>query len=41
MPIRECHITPDSLLIYLLTVDELGLARTGSHADLFESQGKS
>jgi mRNA interferase YafQ len=33
---RECHITPDWLLIYALTADELGLARTGSHADLFE-----
>jgi len=33
---RECHIAPDWLLIYALTVDELGLARTGSHADLFE-----
>lgn len=33
---RECHITPDWLLIYTLAVDELGLARTGSHSDLFE-----
>jgi len=33
---RECHITPNWLLIYTLAVDELGLARTGSHADLFE-----
>ncbi|MCJ7584933.1 MAG: type II toxin-antitoxin system YafQ family toxin [Anaerolineales bacterium] len=33
---RECHITPDWLLIYTLTFDELGLARTGSHVDLFE-----
>jgi mRNA interferase YafQ len=33
---RECHIAPDWLLVYKLTIDELGLARTGSHADLFE-----
>lgn len=35
---RECHITPDWLLIYKIE-DELHLlrlARTGSHADLFE-----
>lgn len=34
---RECHITPDWLLIY--TIDRnrliLTMARTGSHADLF------
>lgn len=33
---RECHIAPDWLLIYQATDDELLLARTGSHADLFE-----
>ena len=33
---HECHLAPDWLLIYILTDDELGLARTGSHADLFE-----
>ena len=32
---RECHITPDWLLIYKQTDDELRLSRTGSHADLF------
>ncbi|HCM12002.1 MAG TPA: type II toxin-antitoxin system mRNA interferase toxin, RelE/StbE family [Lachnospiraceae bacterium] len=32
---RECHIMPDWLLIYHVTVDELYLVRTGSHADLF------
>ncbi len=32
---RECHITPDWLLIYQPTHDELRLDRTGTHADLF------
>jgi len=32
---RECHITPDWLLIYKQTDDELKLDRTGTHADLF------
>jgi len=34
---RECHITPDWLLIYELAVDELilYLTRTGTHSDLF------
>ena len=32
---RECHIQPDFLLIYRLTVDELHLIRLGSHSDLF------
>lgn len=33
---RECHIEPDWLLIYRATdTDELLLARTGTHADLF------
>ena len=32
---RECHIQPDWLLIYRLEDDELQLARTGSHAELF------
>lgn len=32
---RECHITPDWLLIYKQTDDELQLDRTGTHADLF------
>lgn len=34
---RECHIAPDWLLIYrLVGENELELARTGSHADLFK-----
>ncbi len=32
---RECHITPDWLLIYRLTDDALILVRNGSHAELF------
>ena len=34
---RECHITPDWLLIYKLQDDELilYLTRTGTHSDLF------
>ena len=34
---RECHITPDWLLIYEVTEDSLilYLTRTGSHSDLF------
>jgi mRNA interferase YafQ len=31
----ECHIEPDWLLIYKLTSTEVILARTGTHADLF------
>lgn len=31
----ECHIQPDWLLIYKATADEVRLARTGTHADLF------
>lgn len=37
---RECHITPDWLLIYKVIKDEcvqlLRLARTGSHSELFK-----
>jgi mRNA interferase YafQ len=33
---RECHIQPDWLLIYKVTETEVFLARTGTHADLFE-----
>ena len=33
---RECHIEPDWLLIWRETEDELILARTGTHPDLFE-----
>ena len=32
----ECHIAPDWLLIYRTTEQEVLLARTGTHADLFE-----
>lgn len=34
---RECHITPDWLLIYEVYEDELYLylTRTGTHSDLF------
>ena len=32
---RECHISPDWLLIYRLYENELYLDRTGTHADLF------
>ena len=35
IPKRECHITPDWLLIYETTDTEVRLARTGSHSDLF------
>jgi len=35
---RECHITPDWLLIYKIKDRELilELTRTGTHSDLFE-----
>ena len=33
---RDLHIEPDWLLIYEIRGSVLGLARTGSHADLFE-----
>ena len=34
---RECHITPDWLLVYEIEDDELilYLTRTGTHSDLF------
>ena len=34
---RECHITPDWLLIYEISNEELilYLTRTGTHSDLF------
>ena len=33
---RECHITPDWLLVYRIVEDELilSLVRTGTHSDL-------
>ncbi len=33
--VRECHVEPDWLLIYLRTENEVILIRTGTHADLF------
>jgi len=33
---RDCHIEPDWILIYRITVDDLYLERTGSHSDLFK-----
>ncbi len=32
----ECHIRPNWLLIYKYLDDEILLARTGSHSDLFD-----
>jgi mRNA interferase YafQ len=32
---KECHLAPDWLLIYKVAGNELRLARTGTHADLF------
>ena len=36
---RECHITPDWLLIYEIVADTLilYLTRTGTHSDLFQT----
>jgi mRNA interferase YafQ len=33
----ECHVAPDWLVIYKVTDEEVLLARTGTHADLFDS----
>jgi len=33
---RDCHITPDWVLIYALDKKFLTLYRTGSHAELYE-----
>ncbi len=32
---RDCNIEPDWLLLYKIDGDDLILARTGTHADLF------
>ncbi len=32
---RDLHLEPDWLLIYEIRGDILGLARTGTHADIF------
>jgi len=34
---RDCHISPDWILIYAIVNDELRLIRTGTHSDLFVS----
>jgi mRNA interferase YafQ len=33
---RDLHIEPDWLLLYRVEGDELQLARTGTHSDLFD-----
>ncbi len=33
---RDLHIEPDWILLYRVEGDELQLARTGTHADLFD-----
>ncbi len=33
---RECHITPNWLLIYRYNAEYLELYRTGTHSDLFK-----
>lgn len=33
---RDAHIEPDWLLLYRVVGNELQLARTGSHADIFQ-----
>ena len=35
VPSRECHIYPDTLLIYRIEMDTLILVRLGSHSELF------
>lgn len=32
---KECHLAPDWLLVYKVVGNELRLARTGTHSDLF------
>jgi len=32
---RDCHITPDWLLIYSINDEAVTLVRTGTHADIF------
>ena len=32
---RDCHVEPDWLLIYKVDGDDLYLAPTGTHSDLF------
>jgi len=33
---RNCHISPDWVLIYAVVENELRLIRTGTHSDLFQ-----
>jgi len=33
---RDCHLTPDWILIYAIVHDELRLIRMGTHSDLFK-----
>ena len=33
---RDCHISPDWILIYAIVENELRLIRTGTHPDLFK-----
>ena len=35
IPARECHVFPDTLLVYRIEGDCLVLVRIGSHAELF------
>ena len=39
---RECHITPDWLLIYIkdTEIKIISLLRTGTHSDLFSKKNK-
>ena len=39
---RECHITPDWLLIYIrdTEIKIISLTRTGTHSDLFSKKNK-
>lgn len=39
---RECHITPNWLLIYVKDTDIkiISLSRTGTHSDLFDKKNK-
>ena len=39
---RECHITPDWLLIYIkdTEIKIISLSRTGTHSDLFSKKNK-
>lgn len=33
---RECHVTPDWLLVYKIEADMIVFTRTGGHSDLFK-----